>query len=189
MRLPYERASLFECLGCHGRLVVIEELTVGNKPWRESGSGMERWRGIHWWPPAAGASVDEAVPPRIRDVFAEGMRCLGASAPRAAAVMFGRTLEAIVRNRGSDQAVKALERRLADGLEVMAAESELSKDLASWAKELRLARNAGGHDELVDDVTPDEARQLSKFLDQLLINLYVMPARLRRAKDSGSAKP
>jgi hypothetical protein len=49
-----------------------------------------------------------------------------------------------------------------------------------------LARKAGGHDELVDDVTPDEARNLSKLLDQLLINLYVLPARIRRSKESGS---
>jgi hypothetical protein len=54
--------------------------------------------------------------------------------------MFGRTLEAIVRGRGSAQAVKALERNLAAALEVMATEGALSTDLAEWAKELRLAR-------------------------------------------------
>jgi len=183
-RLPYERVSTFECLGCHQGIAVIEELTIGNQPWREwKSGGMERWPGVNWWPPASGASVDDAVPDRIRETFAEGLRCLSAKAPRAAAVMFGRTLEAIVRNKGSEQAVKALERKLAAALEVMATEGVLSKDLAEWAKELRLARNAGGHDELLDDVTPEEARNLSKFLDQLLINLYVMPARLRRAKE------
>jgi hypothetical protein len=182
-RLPFERVSIFECYGCHQRTAVIEELTVGNKPWRKSGSGTLRWPGVYWWPAASGASVDAAVPERIGDILGEGLRCLGARAPRAAAVMFGRTLEAIVRDKGSEAAQKAMKKALADGLEVMAAEGALSKDLASWAKELRLARNAGGHDELVDDVTPEEASNLSKLLDQLLINLYVMPARLRRAKE------
>jgi hypothetical protein len=179
---------VFECLGCHKGTAVIEQVTIGNKPWGEGEKmpgGTMRWRGVSWWPPGTGASVHEAVPERIRDVYSEGLRCMGVNAPRAAAVMFGRTLEAILRDKGSEAAKKAMEKRLADGLEVMASEGELSKDLASWAKELRLARNAGGHDELVDDVTPEEARNLSKLLDQLLINLYVMPARIRRSKDSG----
>ena len=96
--------------------------------------------------------------------------------------MFGRTLEAIVRDKGSERAVAALKDSLAAALDVMAAEHQLTPGLAAWTKEVRLARNAGGHDELLDDVTPEEARNLSKFLDQLLINLYVMDARLRRAK-------
>jgi len=187
-RMYHERVSVFECLGCHEGIAVVEEKTVGNKPTGGQfiGGGTERWRGVHWWPPASAASVDQAVPDRIRNTFIEGLRCLGAKAPRGAAVMFGRTLEAIVRDQGSPVAVKALEGRLADGLAVMAAEGRLSQDLAEWAKEVRLGRNAGGHDELVDDVTPEEARNLSKFLDQLLINLYVMPARLRRARPPGT---
>lgn len=187
-RIPTERVTVFECLGCHLGVAVIEEMTVGNKSTRGRfvGGGRQRWRGVSWWPPGTGASVHEAVPERIRDVYSEGLRSLGAYAPRAAAVMFGRTLEAIVRDKGSEAAQRAMEKRLVDGLEVMASEGELSKDLASWAKELRLARNAGGHDELVDDVTVEEGRSLSKLLDQLLINLYVMPARVRRSKESGT---
>ena len=192
-RMVFERLTVFECLGCHKGMAVVEQVTVGNQPWLDGEKmptgGRMRWRGVNWWPPGTGASVHEAVPERIRDVYSEGLRCLGATAPRAAAVMFGRTLEAIVRDKGSPAAQKAMEKRLADGLEVMASEGELSKDLASWAKEVRLARNAGGHDELVDDVTPEEARNLSKLLDQLLINLYVMPARIRRSKESGSTQP
>jgi len=181
-RIAVERVSTFECLGCHQGTAVMEVLTVGNKPWRESGGGINRWRGVSWWPAGTGAAVSELVPDRIRNVYQEGLRCLGVSAPRAAAVMFGRTLEAIVRDRGREKAKAALYKSLAAGLNVMADEGKLSADLASWASELRLARNAGGHDELVDDVTPD-ARSLSKLLDQLLTNLYVVPSRIRRAKE------
>jgi Domain of unknown function (DUF4145) len=192
--MPFERVSVFECLGCHKGIAVIEELTVGNKPTggKFVGGGTMRWRGVNWWPPASGSSVDEAVPERIRDIFGEGLRCLSAKAPNAAAVMFGRTLEAIVHDKGGEKAVKALDRNLAAALDVMVAERRLSQDLAEWAKEVRLGRNAGGHDEPLDeldDVTPEEARNLSKFLDQLLINLYVMPARLRRAKESKAPQP
>jgi hypothetical protein len=184
-RMHSERVSVFECLGCNQGIAVIEEMTVGNKPTggKFVAGGMVRWRGVSWWPPASGGSLDEAVPERIRETFGEGMRCLGAKAPRAAAVMFGRTLEAIVRDKGSERAVAALTDSLAAALDVMAAEHQLTPGLAGWAKEVRLARNAGGHDELRDDVTPEEGRNLSKFLAQLLINLYVMDARLRRAKE------
>ncbi len=186
-RMYHERVSVFECLGCKQGVAVIEEKTVGNKPTGGEfiGGGTERWRGVSWWPPASGASVDASVPKRIRDIFGEGLRCFSAKAPNAAAVMFGRTLEAIVHDKGGEKAIKALDRNLATALDVMVVEGRLSQDLAEWAKEVRLGRNAGGHDEPLDeldDVTPEEARNLSKFLDQLLINLYVMPARLRRAK-------
>jgi Domain of unknown function (DUF4145) len=186
-RFVQERVTVFECLGCHERTAVIEELTIGNKPsgGKFRGGGTMRFRGVNWWPPASGASVDASVPDRVRGIFGEGLRCLSAKAPNAAAVMFGRTLEAIVHDKGGEKAVKALDVSLAAALGVMVAEGRLSQDLADWAKEVRLGRNAGGHDEpldKLDDVTPEEARNLSKFLDQLLVNLYVMPARLRRAK-------
>jgi hypothetical protein len=192
-RMHYEQVSVFECLGCHQGIAVIEEMTVGNKPTggKFVGGGTVRWRGVNWWPPASGSSVDQAVPERIRNIFGEGLRCLSAKAPNGAAVMFGRTLEAIVHDKGGEKAVKLLDRSLAAALDVMVAEGRLGQDLAEWAKEVRLGRNAGGHDEPLDeldDVTPEEARNLNKFLDQLVINLYVMPARLRRAKGPNPPK-
>jgi uncharacterized protein DUF4145 len=187
-----ERVSVFECLGCHQSVAVIEEMTVGNKPTggKFVAGGTVRWRGVSWWPPGSGSSVNASVPERIRLIFGEGLRCLSAKAPNAAAVMFGRTLEAIVHDRGGEKAVKALDKNLAAALDVMRVEGQLNQALAEWAKEVRLGRNAGGHEEPLDeldDVTPEEARNLSKFVEQLLVNLYVMNARLRRAK--GSSPP
>jgi Domain of unknown function (DUF4145) len=185
-----ERVSVFYCMGCGEGTVVVEEEWIGQLPVRASGrrsGGRIRYHGIHWWPPVAVAGIGEAVPAAIRECFSEGLRCLSSNAPRGAAVMFRRTLEAVVRDKGSAIAVKAMEDGvLADGLRVMAAEHSITPALAEWAKELRLAGNVGGHYDPMDDVTPDEADGLSKLLRQLLIYLYEVGAQIKRARQSGS---
>ncbi|HKA49149.1 MAG TPA: DUF4145 domain-containing protein [Candidatus Dormibacteraeota bacterium] len=120
---------------------------IGQHPWREGigHGGTIRWRG-------------SAVPKRIRSCFEEGLKCVSAGAPRGAAVMFGRALEAIVRDRGSQDAVTAMEKKnLAAGLQVMADEHIITNELGEGAKEIRLARNAGGHFDPIDDVDIAEA--------------------------------
>jgi hypothetical protein len=52
-----------------------------------------------------------------------------------------------------------------------------------WAKELRLAGNVGGHFDPIDDVTLQEAEGLSKLLRSVLVYLYEVPAKLRRARE------
>lgn len=101
----------------------------------------------------------------------------------ATAVMFGRTLEAIVAENGSAVAQTAMaDRSLAAGLLVMSEEKDPEPALAEWAGELRLARNAAGHFNPLDDVLHEEASELSKLLRELLKFLFEVPAQLRRTK-------
>ncbi len=188
---PAERVSGLLCLGCGMATAVIEEKWVGQHPWREGirTGGVIRWRGIHWWPPAAIAGITDAVPERIRACFEEGLKCLSAGAPRGAAVMFRRTVEAIVRENGSVAAVEAMEKKnLAAGLKVMATEHTITADLAEWAREIRLAGNAGGHFDPIDDVDMAEAEDISKLLRSLLIYLYEVGAQIRRARGAISSQ-
>ncbi len=184
---PAERVNAMFCMGCGRASAVVEEKWVDQQPSREGGrSGTIRWRGIHWWPPLAVAGITNAVPQAIRSCFEEGLRCLGAGAPRGAAVMFGRTLEAIVRDKGSQVAVTAMEKNnLATGLKVMADEHAITPDLAEWAKEIRLARNVGGHVDPIDDVDVAEAEDLSRLLRSLLVYLYEVGAQIKRARGQG----
>ena len=73
--------------------------------------------------------LDPAIPSAIREVFSEGLQALGARAPRAAAVMFRRTLEAIVEDRGSPAAKEALKKNLAAGLKQMVVDGSLDSSL------------------------------------------------------------
>ncbi len=187
-----ERVSGFLCMGCGQGTAVVEEEWIGQQPVHAGGrrSGTIRYRGIHWWPPVAVAGITEAVPDSIRECFSEGLRCLSANAPRGAAVMFRRTLEAIVRDKGSRAAVKAMEdKNLASGLRVMADEHAITPDLAEWTKSLRLAANVGAHYDPIENVTPEEAEELSKLLRHVLIYLYEVGAQVKRARPHPPTSP
>lgn len=179
-RLVAERVSVLHCPGCRQGTVVVEEETLDGTPRRGmGGGGVLGWSGIHWWPPVV-APVDASIPEEIRSTFAEGVRCLGALAPRAAVVMFRRTLEAIVRNKGSAAAQAA--GTLAKGLKQMATDGALSGDVATWAEEIRVVGNAGAHFDAGAPVDPDEAEELSRLTKALLEYLYEHPARIRRTR-------
>jgi hypothetical protein len=179
-----ERVTMLMCRGCNQCTAVVEERWIGNEaaPAGTGKSGLINYRGVFWYPPASVASLDEAIPKAIREAFAEGAKCLAVRAPRAAAVMFRRTLEAIVVDKGSDAAKKALDKDLASGLQMMADEHVLDASLAGLAKEIRLAGNAGGHYEIFNDVTMEEASELSKLIRNLFLYLYEMPAKLKRQR-------
>lgn len=186
--LVLEQVSALQCAGCGQAVVVVEEEWVGEYRARErQGGGTVSYRGIHWWPLPAVANLDASIPPEVVGGFTEGMRCLSARAPRAAVVMFRRTLEAVVRASGSATAVRALEdRNLATALAVMATEHTLDPSLAQWAKELRLVGNVGGHLDPLDDVDMDEADEMSRLARGMFTYLYEMPAKLARSRASGS---
>jgi hypothetical protein len=179
-----QRVAVLECSGCHSRMVVIEDKWVGDQRAGEGQrfGGTINYRGVWWWPPPGVADLDAAIPKDIADAYREGIRALWAQAPRAAAVMFRRTLEAIVKTSGNDAAKAAAKQNLASGLSVMADEGALDRNLAEWAKEIRLVGNVGGHFDVADDVAAAEADSLSRLLRELLRYLYEMPARVGRSR-------
>jgi hypothetical protein len=181
---PVERVSGLLCMGCGNGVAVVEELYYDDgRHWTQGGGGTQRWHGVMWWPFPAASGLSEAIPESIRDCFGEGLVCLAARAPRGAAVMFRRTLEAIVRDKGSAAAVKAMEdKNLASGLRVMSNEHTLTPDLAEWAEKLKLEGNAGAHYDPMKNVSQDDADELGKLLGHLLNYLYEVPARIKRAK-------
>ena len=103
--------------------------------------------------------------------------------------MFRGTLEAVVRDRGSDAAKKAAARNLASALRVMAEDGGLHPQLADWAEEIKLGGNAGAHLETLEPVTQREAEDLGRLLRELLKYLYELPAGLNRSRIAGSTTP
>lgn len=179
-----QQATILECLGCNERVVVIEDKYLDNERSIDGAfrSGTINYRGVWWWPPPGAADLEDSIPSDIAKAYAEGIRAMWAQAPNAAAVMFRRTLEGVVKTSGSAAAQTAAEKRLADGLQVMADEGTLDKSLAQWAKEIRIVANFGAHFDLTDEVTADEAENLSKLIREVLRYLYEMPARIQRTK-------
>jgi hypothetical protein len=64
----------------------------------------------------------------------------------------------------------------------MADEGALDRNLAEWAREIRIAGNAGAHFDPAAPVSADEADDLARLLRALIEYLYEMPARIRRSR-------
>ncbi len=173
-----EQLSVLQCQGCRQNIVVVEQEYVGGV--RGGQSGVAQWRGVHWWPAAGMRPTDPAVAEGVAEAIGEGMRCLAVRAPRAAAVMFRGALGQIVSDRGS--AAAQAKKTLFDQLKQMATDGDLDRTLADWADQVRLLGNAGAHPNEMEPVTVEEAEDLSRLILALVDYLYVMPARVQRAR-------
>lgn len=176
-----QRVTTYQCRGCGQNTIVVESRTHVSST---------EWSGVFWWPPPASAELAVAIPETLRDAFAEGARAMGAQAPHAAAVMFRRTVEGIVRDRGSEKAVKQLDSvDLPGALAIMAKEGALDKSLAEWAGEVRGLGNVGGHFDPLEEVSGEQVADLAHLVRQLLRYLYEEPARIARLRASREPKP
>jgi hypothetical protein len=170
-----DQVSVLMCRNCHQGTVVVEEQWIGDAPRGRGGGGEVSYRGFHWWPlPVETYSAD--IPAEIASAFAEAVTALAANCPRAAAVMARRTLEAICADKGETDGV------LATRLTAMGNRGILTPVLADWAKEVRLVGNTGAHFDAIQQVSIDDARQLTTFIQELLKHIYELPAELARRR-------
>jgi hypothetical protein len=171
------RGVVYQCRACFNGCLAVEQID-------NSGDGVT-YKGIHWWPPPGAATLDPSIPADLSKAFREGMRCLGAAAPHAAAVMYRRTIEGIVRDKGSAKAVSQLENRdLPGALKIMAKENDLDPTLGEWADEVRGLGNVGGHFDPLEEVSVEQAADLSHLVRQILRYKYEEPARRQRLRES-----
>ena len=170
-----EQATVLLCRHCRHGIVVVEEEYVGGVHHSQSRGGSVTWRGIHWWP-LPGAMISPDVPVRIGHAFDESVRAASAGRPRASAVMACRTLEAIADERG------ATDSTLAARLQSLTSTGKLHPSLTDWAKEVRLVGNRGAHFDPIEDVSPEDAKQLIGFVCELLRYVYELPAELNRRR-------
>lgn len=185
--IELKRVSVYQCRACGEGCVVVEERYSGEVPFLQNPqhTGEQYFKGIHWWPPPGAAQLDQSIPADLADAYREGMRCLGAAAPHAAAVMYRRTIEGIVRGKGSEKAVQQLENSdLPGALKIMAKEHDLDPTLAEWADEVRGLGNVGGHFDPLEAVSLEQATDLAHLVRQILRYKYEEPARRQRLRES-----
>jgi Domain of unknown function (DUF4145) len=201
--LVLDRVSELVCRGCHQGIAVVEEHLMEGRPIRDLAKEDRKydpskppptsWRGFHWWPTPGAADLADVIPAELRDAYSEGMRSLGVNAPRSAVVMFRRTVEGIVRDKGGAKAVEQLDNRdLAGALRIMAKERELDPALADWAQEVRLIARTGAHFDPMEDVTPEQAGDLGRLIREMFRSLYETPAvyeRLRESRGTEGTQP
>jgi Domain of unknown function (DUF4145) len=183
-----DRVAVYQCRNCGQGNVVVEEQYIGENPTRARvtpSHGELHFRGVHWWPSPGTGNLGLSIPAEIRKAYSEGAVCLGSRAPRAAAVMFRRTIEAVVRGKGSEAAVQQLDNNdLRGAIGHMASDHTLAGPLAEWAEDVRGLGNVGGHFDQLEDVSIDQATDLAHLVRQMLRYLYEEPARAQRLRDS-----
>ncbi|WP_229070832.1 DUF4145 domain-containing protein [Actinoplanes sp. DH11] len=177
-----ERLSILECHGCAQNIVVVEEKFIGGVAARDGAEfgGAIQWRGIHWWPTPGMTAPNPDVPVTVAGEVTEGTRCLAVQAPRAAVVMFRGALAEIVQDRGS--ATAKGKHTLFDQLKQMTDDGDLVPALSDWASHIRVLGNAGAHPSTLAPVSMEEAEELLRLVNALLDYLYVMPAKVQRAR-------
>jgi len=135
---------------------------------------------LHIYPAPGAGHLDREVDEAVASCYDEGMRCLSIGATRAAAVMFRSALALFVKDKGSAEARR--ERHLKNALKQMKEDEDLHSSLWDWADHLNQLGNEGAHPEDYDDIKPEEAAALSKFVRHLIRHEYEMPAELLRAR-------
>jgi Domain of unknown function (DUF4145) len=131
-------------------------------------------------------SVDEAVPPAIREDFAEALRCRWVKAYKATVTMCRRAIQSSVLDLG------ATDKKLVEQIDELAKKGKLTESLRDYAHEVRLTGNDGAHPDKdgLKDVSEKDADDIIAFTRHFFDNVYVTPARLAARKPkTGSAQP
>jgi hypothetical protein len=178
-----EQISILQCQGCSQNMVVVEDQYVGGRRKRDgsTGGGAVQWVGTFWWPPPGITQSAAEIPVPVVEAISEGTRCLLVRSPRAAVVMFRGALGQIVTDLGSEEAKG--KRTLAGQLKQMAVDGKLDKNLAEWADTVRLLGNAGAHPNELEQVSQNEADELARLISSIVEYLFVVPARVKRARE------
>lgn len=105
---------------------------------------------------------------------------MAAGLPKAAASMARRAVQGVVIDKGAKKGT------LFDQLSAIASSSVLHPALVEWAQQIRLLGNMGAHpgEDGLETVSLETAREIVRFLDELLKWTYEMPADLERSKVS-----
>ena len=135
--------------------------------------------------PPAKTEADSSIPDNIRQDFEEALLCLSFGAFKASVAMSRRALEGAAVEKGGDP-----KKRLVDQLQQLVTLGKLNDSLAQLATLIRLVGNYGAHpqDDGLDEVTNEQAKDISDLTVQVLEDLYVNPARVERLR-ARSSKP
>ena len=115
-----------------------------------------------------------SVPSSVAEDYVEAIKCFDICANRASVVMCRRALQSSVIEKG------AKKDRLVNQIDELYDSQIITKDIRDWAHEIRLTGNIGAHpdEDGLEDVTPENAEELLKFMEEYLNYVYIMPAKV-----------
>jgi hypothetical protein len=135
------------------------------------------------WPPKGIRPAHPAVPAPIAADWLEAHLCLSIRAFRGAAAMARRAVQGVAVEQGAKDAT------LNAQLRELKATATLHPTMVEWADHIRLLGNVGAHPgaDGLETVSEDEAREVVRFLDELLRWLYELPAETAAARAARTA--
>lgn len=117
------------------------------------------------------ADFHPAIPEKIREDYAEARRCWYGGAHKGVVVMSRRAMQQIALNKGATghNLVHQIKDMLATGL--------ITRSLHDAAHEVRFFGNFGAHpqDDVLDNISPDEAKAVMAIVEHFMDDLYVRP--------------
>ena len=158
----------YSCANCGGVVLAVSQHSL-NQPF----SAFEI---MEIWPKRT--DVSETVPQRAREFLKQAISSI--HAPSGAVMLTANAIDAMLKDRGYK--VGSLSARINH-----AADNHLiTKEMATWAHEIRLEANDERHaDERAEMPSTGDAEKCIEFASALAQFLYVLPARVER----GRAKP
>lgn len=171
---PY-KYSFVECTNCGSVLVGWSEWEMGENGDQGWGNPTRQW-------PEPDTKLHSNIPRSVQRSLEEAKRCLNSRAYMACAVMCGRAVEALCKD-------KLKSKTLADGLRKLKAEKIIDEKLFEWSEALRHERNIGAH--AGDETTSwQDARDILDFALAISEYVYVLDdkykAYLERKAKKGS---
>ncbi|MDH5449058.1 MAG: DUF4145 domain-containing protein [Candidatus Bathyarchaeota archaeon] len=157
LRTHADGFNIYQCDNCSGLMLLIE-----------------KGREVVDQYPKRIPMVDKSVPPEISRDYTEAIKCFNVGANRGCVVMCRRALQSSVIERGARKG------RLVDQIDELYGNQIITKDIRDWAHEIRLTGNIGAHpdDDGLEDIQPDNAEELLKFMEEYLNYVYIMPAKV-----------
>lgn len=158
---PYKYV-LLECPGCKGPLLGYCEYVI----WNADDAG---WTDPERVWPKPDEHLPGEVPSLVRVSLADARKCYKANVYTACAVMCGRALEAMCKE-------KTGETNLAKGLKQLHTSKIIDDRLFEWGEALRKERNIGAHAS-DDTISKADARDVLDFAIAIIEYVYIMIAK------------
>ena len=123
---------------------------------------------------------ENTVPANALEDFNEGVVCLHNNCPRAAVVMFRRSLQSALIDKGASRKLGLIEQ--------IKNASFLTKDIKEWGYSIRIFGNWAAHPQCdnLKDVDEKIALETKLFLEEFFNYVYVMPIRVINVRRNNS---
>jgi hypothetical protein len=162
-----------ECATCHCVL-------VGWAEWEIDNEGDEGWgRLIRQWP-EPDTTFHSNIPKIVRRSLDEARRCLDAKAFTACAVMCGRAIEGLCKDKVNAE-------YLSEGLKKLKAAKVIDEKLFEWGEALRNERNIGAHAG-EESISKQDAKDVMDFAVAMAEYVYVLDDKYKAYKARKNGK-